>query len=81
MVAKKSILKVIGAALAASMLVIGCGKKEEAPPAPMAMPEVNDVNCQFDRVKALPAEIRTQFADKCATRSKPINSEKKSYSF
>lgn len=80
MAAKKSTLKLIGAALAASMLVIGCGKKEEAPP-PMAMPEVNDVNCQFDRIKALPPEIQTKFGSLCARRSTPVNSEKKSYQF
>lgn len=78
MAEKKSTLKLIGAALAASMLVIGCGKKEEAL---MAMPEVNDVNCQFDRIKALPQEIQTKFGSMCARRSTPINSEKKSYQF
>jgi entry exclusion lipoprotein TrbK len=60
----------------AVVVITGCNKEK----APIAMPEVNDANCQFDRIKALPAEIRTQFADKCATRSKLINSEKKSYS-
>ena len=72
----------IAAAFTATLMV-GCGDKEEiAPSTPAyAMPEVNDVNCRTDAIKAMPNDVRKAFADRCVRRAKPINSSKKSYDF
>ncbi|MEO7129670.1 MAG: entry exclusion lipoprotein TrbK [Rhodoferax sp.] len=69
------------AAICMVTVLVGCGRKEESVSPPYAMPEVNDVNCKLEVIKAMPAEVQQRFADMCARRSKPIQSEKKSYNF
>ena len=64
-------------------VLIGCGKKEEAPPQTYVLPELNDANCKFEAISAMdvPLETKQQFGSLCARRSKPVHSEPKSYTF
>jgi entry exclusion lipoprotein TrbK len=64
-----------------AVVLAGCGKKEETPPSSYVMPEVNDANCKFDAIKAMPSDAQQKFADLCTRRPKPIRSEQKSYNF
>jgi entry exclusion lipoprotein TrbK len=44
----------------------GCGEKpESAPPAPAALPEVNNENCKTENIAKLDPSIRQHFADAC----------------
>ena len=69
------------AAVCTVAVLVGCGRKEESASPLYTMPEVNDANCKLKAIKAMPADARHRFADMCARRSKPIQSEKKSYNF
>lgn len=61
--------------LLSAFVIAGC----EGKPEPITMPEVNNENCDHEKVSKMDESIRTEFASKCFRRGEFKESPKKGW--